>query len=100
MYKHQGSGRRWTDEELLSEMRRAARELGTFPALAATAVEEHIGITRNTVRKRFDSWERACQLAGLQAPHRLSARHAPLGALFTNLQMVHKALGHTPRVRD
>jgi hypothetical protein len=59
-YKHQGSGRRWTSEELLAVMPRAARELGTFPYLSSTVFEAHVKLNRNTIRRHFGSWEQAC----------------------------------------
>jgi hypothetical protein len=80
-------------------MQGAARALETFPALADTAFEAHTGITRQTVRRHFGTWEQACQLAGLQ-PRRMSTAEVPLEELFRNLQTVEAALGRSPRQQD
>jgi len=98
-FKHEGSGRRWTDEELLTTMQRAAQELGTFPSLSATAFEVHLKLHRKTIRRHFGSWEQACQLAGLQ-PMRRPTQGVTQDELFYNLRMVHDALGKLPRQQD
>jgi Homing endonuclease associated repeat len=54
---------------------------------------------RKTIRRHFGSWEKACQLAGLQ-PMRRPTQGVTQDELFHNLHVVHEALGKLPRQQD
>lgn len=91
----QGIRKRYSDEELLEELRASAQRLGRSPTMREFASDPGARVHPQTVIEHFGSWNRAKRLAGL-VPRRLATREELLGLL----RELGRELGRTPTVRD
>ena len=86
-----------SDEELLADMRRVAKILGRETVTLAEYTENGRGHC-STIQRRFGSWFKALERAGLQ-PSR-----SPIGitdeSLFENIRIVWVELGRQPSYSD
>ena len=90
-----GLRRRYSDEEILEELRASAGRLGRSPTMREFAADEGTQVHPQTVIERFGSWNAAKRQAGL-VPRRGLSR-ADLVALLRELG---EELGRTPTARD
>src|SRR5512146_977621 len=90
-----GLRRRYTDEELLGELRASAERLGRSPTMREFAADPGATVHPQTVIEHFGTWNAAKRAAGLQ-PRRFISREE----LLAQLREVGEELGHTPTVRD
>jgi len=65
-YPHNKGKNLYTDEQLIDELQRVAREIGHTPT--DTEFRKHGNCSTAVYWKQFGSWVRACELAGLK-PH-------------------------------
>lgn len=92
------AAQRFTDEELLDELRRAAKEAGTDFLTIQAFRTSSARVGERAIRRRFGSWPEALQRAGLEA--------SPLGRRWTdedyfeNLLEVWTHLGRRPKYRE
>jgi len=87
--------RRYTDEEMLAELRACAQRLGRSPTMREFAADPGTHVHPQTVIERFGSWNAAKREAGL-VPRRFMTREELLGLL----RALGDELGRTPTVRD
>ena len=87
--------KRYSDDELLDELRASAERLGRSPTMREFAGDPGTRVHPQTVIEHFGSWNRAKRLAGL-VPRRLATRDELLGLL----RELGRELGRTPTVRD
>jgi hypothetical protein len=87
--------RRYTDEEMLAELRACAQRLGRSPTMREFAADTGTHVHPQTVIERFGSWNAAKREAGL-VPRRFMTREELLGLL----RALGDELGRTPTVRD
>jgi 5-methylcytosine-specific restriction endonuclease McrA len=81
------------DDVLLADIRRAAAELN----VPSVTMDRYATVGRfgaETIRKRFGSWNRALDLAGLEVQKRWQI---PDELLFQNLEAIWRRLGRQPR---
>jgi hypothetical protein len=90
-----GLRRRYTDEEILAELRASARRLGRSPTMREFAADPVAGVHPQTVIEHFGTWNAAKRAAGLR-PRRYMSREE----LLTQLRELGEELGRTPTVRD
>lgn len=90
-----GLRRRYTDEEILAELRASALRLGRSPTMREFAGDPDAGVHPQTVIEHFGTWNAAKRAAGLQ-PRRFISREE----LVTQLRELGEELGRTPTVRD
>ena len=90
-----GLRRRYTDEEILAELRASAVRLGRSPTMREFAGDPEAGVHPQTVIEHFGTWNAAKRAAGLQ-PRRFISREE----LVTQLRELGEELGRTPTVRD
>ena len=90
-----GMRRRYTDEEILAELRASAVRLGRSPTMREFAGDPDAGVHPQTVIEHFGTWNAAKRAAGLQ-PRRFISREE----LVTQLRELGEELGRTPTVRD
>ncbi len=81
-----------TDEQLLDDLRRVARELGA-ESVTMAEYRERGKYTDNTVARRFKTWNGALRAAGLRVTKRYDV---PDEELFRNLAAVWNTLGRQP----
>jgi hypothetical protein len=88
---------RASDEELLEDVRRVARELGGthFPA---AEYEKRGRFSQMTLRRRFGGWHNALEAAGLPRPTNLFK--IPVESLMENLKEVILKVKRTPSARE
>jgi hypothetical protein len=87
--------RRYSDDEILAELRGCADRLGRSPTMQEFAADRRTRAHPRTVVERFGSWNRAKRSAGLVA-----RRFATRDELLRQLQAVGAELGRTPTGRD
>lgn len=87
--------RRYSDEDLLAELRACAERLGRSPTMRELASDPQAAVHPQTVIDRFGSWNRAKRLAGL-VPRRLATRDE----LLRCLRELGERLGRVPTGRD
>jgi len=93
-FKLEESLRGASDEELLQDLRRSADSIGR--TTITMGEYSQVGKTHpSTIQRRFGSWTKALQLAGLQ-PSR-SRIGIPNDELFENLRSLWSSLGRQPR---
>ena len=68
-----GLRRRYTDEEILAELRASALRLGRSPTMREFAGDPEAGVHPQTVIEHFGTWNAAKRAAGLQ-PRRFISR--------------------------
>jgi hypothetical protein len=90
-----GLRRRYTDEEILAELRASASRLGRSPTMREFAADAEASVHPQTVIEHFGTWNAAKRAAGLR-PRRYISRDELLG----QLRELGEELGRTPTVRD
>jgi hypothetical protein len=90
-----GMRRRYTDDEILEELRAGARRLGRSPTMREFAQDPEARVHPQTVIEHFGTWNAAKRAAGL-VPRRFLTREE----LLAELQRLGKELGRTPKARD
>jgi hypothetical protein len=90
-----GLRRRYTDEEILAELRASAARLGRSPTMREFAGDPEASVHPQTVIEHFGTWNAAKRAAGLQ-PRRFISREE----LVAQLRELGDELGRPPTVRD
>jgi hypothetical protein len=90
-----GLRRRYTDEQILAELRAAADRLGRSPTMREFAADRGTRVHPQTVIDHFGSWNAAKRLAGL-VPRRFATKEE----LLAQLRALGDELGRTPTGRD
>src|SRR6187431_2498953 len=90
-----GLRRRYTDEEILAELRASARRLGRSPTMREFAADPEAGVHPQTVIEHFGTWNAAKRAAGLY-PRRFLTRDE----LLEQLRGLGDELGRVPTARD
>jgi Homing endonuclease associated repeat len=90
-----GLRRRYTDEEILAELRQAAGRLGRSPTMREFADDPEARVHPQTVIEHFGTWNAAKRAAGLY-PRRFLTRDE----LLEQLRSLGQDLGRTPTARD
>ena len=90
-----GLRRRYSDEEILAELARAARRLGRSPTMREFRDDAGTSMHPQTVVARFGSWNAAKRVAGL-VPRRFATRED----LLAQLRILGDELGRPPTTRD
>src|SRR2546421_3477478 len=90
-----GIRKRYTDEQILAELKQAAERLGRSPAMREFAADAKTTVHPQTVIEHFGSWNRAKRKAGL-VPRRFATREE----LLALLQELGKEVGRVPTARD
>jgi hypothetical protein len=87
--------RRYSDEEILDQLRACAKRLGRSPTMKEFADDEATTVHPQTVIEHFGSWNKAKRLAGL-VPRRFATREELLGLL----RELGTRLGRVPTAKD
>ncbi|MEX0850757.1 MAG: hypothetical protein WD015_04560 [Gaiellaceae bacterium] len=90
-----GMRRRYTDEEILEELRTAADRLGRSPTMREFAQDAEARVHPQTVIEHFGTWNAAKRAAGL-FPRRFLTRDE----LLEQLRGLGEELGRTPSASD
>lgn len=90
-----GLRRRYTDDEILAELRASADRLGRSPTMREFAADPEASVHPQTVIEHFGTWNAAKRAAGLQ-PRRFISREE----LLEQLRDLGAELGRMPTVRD
>ena len=90
-----GLRRRYTDDEILEELRQAAERLGRSPTMREFADDGEARVHPQTVIEHFGTWNAAKRAAGL-FPRRFLTRDE----LLVQLRNFGEELGRTPTARD
>jgi len=90
-----GLRRRYTDDEILDELRAGARRLGRSPTMREFAQDPEVRVHPQTVIEHFGTWNAAKRAAGL-FPRRFLTRDE----LLEQLRGLGKELGRPPSARD
>jgi len=90
-----GMRRRYTDDEILAELRASAERLGRSPTMREFAADPDASVHPQTVIEHFGTWNAAKRAAGL-SPRRYISRDE----LLAQLRELGAGLGRTPTVRD
>jgi hypothetical protein len=90
-----GMRRRYTDEEILDELRAAAERLGRSPTMREFAKDPEARVHPQTVIEHFGTWNAAKRAAGL-FPRRFLTRDE----LLQQLRDLGEELGRVPTARD
>ena len=90
-----GLRRRYTDDEILTELRASAERLGRSPTMREFAADPDATVHPQTVIEHFGTWNAAKRAAGLQ-PRRFISRDE----LLTQLRELGDEVGRAPTVRD
>jgi Homing endonuclease associated repeat len=90
-----GLRRRYTDEEILDELRKAAERLGRSPTMREFAEDAEARVHPQTVIEHFGTWNAAKRAAGL-FPRRFLTREE----LLEQLRTLGAELGRPPTARD
>jgi len=90
-----GIRKRYSDEQILAELRACAERLGRSPTMREFAADEKTSVHPQTVIEHYGSWNAAKRAAGL-VPRRFATREELLG-LLTELG---EELGRPPTARD
>src|SRR4029078_6694820 len=90
-----GLRRRYTDDEILAELRASAAPLGRSPTMLAFAGDPEASVHPQTVIEHFGTWNAAKRAAGLQ-PRRFISREE----LVAQLRELGDDLGRTSTVRE
>ena len=87
--------KRYSDEDLLAEIRASAQRLGRSPSMREFAADPAARVHPQTVIEHFGSWNRAKRLAGL-VPRRFATREE----LLRVLRELGDELGRVPTAKD
>jgi hypothetical protein len=90
-----GIRKRYTDEQILEELRACADRLGRSPTMREFAADAETQVHPQTVIEHFGSWNAAKRQAGLM-PRRFATRDELLG----RLRELGEELGRVPTARD
>jgi hypothetical protein len=90
-----GIRRRYTDEQILAELRACAERLGRSPTMREFAADPGTDVHPQTVIEHFGSWNRAKRAAGL-VPRRFATREE----LLELLRRLGEELGRLPTAKD
>ncbi len=90
-----GLRRRYTDDEILAELRAAAERLGRSPTMREFAKDPEARVHPQTVIEHFGTWNAAKRAAGL-FPRRFLTREE----LLQQLRQLGDELGRVPTARD
>jgi hypothetical protein len=90
-----GLRRRYSDAEILDELRAAAERLGRSPTMREFAQDPQARVHPQTVIEHFGTWNAAKRAAGL-FPRRFLTRNE----LLEQLRALGRELGRTPTARD
>jgi hypothetical protein len=90
-----GLRRRYSDEQILDELRACAERLGRSPTMREFAADEQTTVHPQTVIEHFGSWNAAKRRAGL-----LPRRFATRAELLAALRALGDELGRPPSARD
>jgi hypothetical protein len=90
-----GIRKRYTDEQILAELKQCAKRLGRSPTMREFAADKQTTVHPQTVIEHFGSWNRAKRQAGL-VPRRFATREE----LLALLQELGQELGRVPTARD
>jgi len=90
-----GLRRRYTDDDILEELRKAAERLGRSPTMREFARDPEAGVHPQTVIEHFGTWNAAKRAAGLY-PRRFLTREE----LLEQLRALGEELGRIPTARD
>ncbi len=90
-----GIRKRYTDEQILAELRACAERLGRSPTMRDLAADPEASVHPQTVVERFGSWNRAKRLAGL-VPRRFATKEE----LLRCLRELGEELGRVPTAKD
>ena len=90
-----GMRRRYSDEQILDQLRGCAERLGRSPTMREFAADEGTTVHPQTVIEHFGSWNAAKRAAGL-VPRRFATREELLGLL----RELGDRVGRVPTARD
>jgi len=90
-----GIRKRYTDEQILAELKDCAERLGRSPTMREFSADSKTTVHPQTVIEHFGSWNRAKRKAGL-VPRRFATREE----LLALLKALGKELGRVPTARD
>jgi len=90
-----GLRRRFSDDDILDELRAAAKRLGRSPTMREFAADPEAGVHPQTVIEHFGTWNAAKRAAGLY-PRRFLTREE----LLEQLRSLGEELGRVPTARD
>jgi hypothetical protein len=90
-----GLRRRYSDDEILEELRASALRLGRSPTMREFAADPETRVHPQTVIEHFGGWNAAKRRAGL-VPRRFATREELLGSL----RALGEELGRVPTARD
>jgi HNH endonuclease len=90
-----GLRRRYSDEQILEELRRAAKRLGRSPTMREFARDPETRLHPQTVIEHFGTWNAAKRAAGL-VPRRFLTREE----LLSQLRDLGAELGRVPKAND
>jgi hypothetical protein len=90
-----GIRRRYSDDQILGELRDSARRLGRSPTMKEFAADPDAQVHPQTVIEHFGTWNAAKRSAGLM-PRRFATKEE----LVTELRRLGEELGRTPTARD
>ncbi len=90
-----GIRRRYSDEQILDELRASASRLGRSPTMREFAADDEARVHPQTVIEHFGTWNAAKRAAGL-TPRRFISRDE----LLEQLRALGAELGRTPTARD
>jgi hypothetical protein len=90
-----GIRKRYTDEQILAELKQCAERLGRSPTMREFAADAQTTVHPQTVIEHFGSWNRAKRQAGL-VPRRFATREE----LLALLQELGEEVGRVPTARD
>src|SRR5918994_1879856 len=90
-----GIRKRYTDEEILTQLTASAERLGRSPTMREFAADPQTTVHPQTVIEHFGSWNAAKRQAGL-VPRRFATRDELLG----RLRALGEELGRLPKMAD
>jgi hypothetical protein len=90
-----GIRRRYTDEQILAELKASAARLGRSPTMKEFAADPEAAMHPQTVIEHFGTWNAAKRAAGLM-PRRFATREE----LVERLRWLGEELGRTPSAQD
>src|ERR687885_945727 len=90
-----GIRKRYTDEQILAELKACAERLGRSPTMREFSADDETTVHPQTVIEHFGSWNRAKRLAGL-VPRRFATREE----LLALLKGLGEELGRVPTAKD
>src|SRR5881296_3840124 len=90
-----GIRKRYSDDQILEELRASAERLGRSPTMREFAADPETAVHPQTVIEHFGSWNNAKRAAGL-VPRRFATREELLGLL----KELGEELGRPPTAKD